>query len=135
MSLTELEKVAVFFIALGPERAEGLLKRLGTDAMMQIAGVMRRLGPVSAETKEAVLKEMLGLLTGRQRRGPDPGRRPARQVGPSTGSEDDLLKQVSDLFEKNVDVGNLNWDAAGLNFDPPKPPDEDDAPPLPGRRI
>ena len=134
MSLTELEKVAVFFIALGPERAEGLLRRLGTDAMMQIAGVMKRLGPVPAETKEAVLKEMLGLLTGGQRRGGPPGGA-ARLAAPPAHAEDDLLKQVSDLFEKNVDVGNLNWEAAGLNFDPPKPPDEDDAPPLPGRRI
>ena len=50
--LTELEKVAIFFLAIGPERAEVLLKRLGTDAMMQIAATMKRLSPVSSREKQ-----------------------------------------------------------------------------------
>ncbi|MSS70847.1 MAG: hypothetical protein EXS64_05095 [Candidatus Latescibacteria bacterium] len=136
MALTELEKVAIFFIAIGPERAEAFLKRLGTDAMMQIVTAMKRLGPVSPEMKQAVLKEMLDLLSG--------GRRPERprgaRRGPApAGPQDDLLRKVSDLFDKDVDVQNLNWEAAGLNFDaelpkPPKPPGEDSDDPPSGQR-
>jgi hypothetical protein len=134
MPLTELEKVAVFFVAIGPERAEAILKRLGTDAMMQIVSVMKRLGPVSPEMKQAVLKEMLGLLAGRQRQERPQGRR----GGPvQAGPRDDLLGRMADLFDKDVDVQNLNWEAAGLDFDappkPPKPPGEDEEPPS-GRR-
>lgn len=137
MPLTELEKVAIFFVAIGPERAEALLKRLGTDAMMRIASVMKRLGPVSPEMKQAVLKEMLELLSGRQR----PGRPRGPAVrGRAAPPQDDLLQKMSDLFDRDVDVRNLNWEAAGLNFDaelprPPKPPDEDsDDPPSRRRR-
>ncbi|GEM_PF-6588629 len=132
MPLTELEKVAVFFVAIGPERAEALLKRLGTDAVMRIAGAMKRLGPVTPEMKQAVLKEMLELLSG----GPGRPRGPASR-GRAAPPQDDLLRKMSDLFEKDVDVRNLNWEAAGLNFDveppkPPRPPGEDEDPP--GRR-
>ncbi len=92
---------------------------------------------VTAETKRAVLSEMLALLSGRQGGGETPGGRAPGLAAPPPRTEEDLLKQVSDLFEKNVDVANLNWDAAGLNFDtpPPKPPDEDEDPPRPGSRI
>ncbi|OGG46243.1 MAG: hypothetical protein A3F84_23735 [Candidatus Handelsmanbacteria bacterium RIFCSPLOWO2_12_FULL_64_10] len=131
MPLTELEKVAIFFVAIGPERAEALLKRLGTDAVMRIASAMKRLGPVTPEMKQTVLKEMLELLS----EGPGRPRGPAARGGPaSTGAQDDLLKRMSDLFDRDVDVRNLNWEAAGLNFDaelpkPPRPPGEDDEPP------
>ena len=135
MPLTELEKVAVFCVAIGPERAEALLKRLGTDATMRIGSAMKGLGTVTPEMKRSVLEEMLKLLSG--------GQRPARSAGerfapPGVSSQEDLLRKVSDLFDRNVDVQNLNWDGAGLNFDaeppkPPKPPDEDTPPPS-GRR-
>lgn len=131
MPLTELEKVAVFFVAIGPERAEVLLKRLGTDAMMRIAGAMKRLGPVTPEMRQAVLEEMLALLSGGQRPGRSRGQAARERGAPP---QDDLLRRVSDLFDRDVDVRNLNWEAAGLTFDadppkPPKPPGEDEEPP------
>jgi hypothetical protein len=137
MALTELEKVAVFFVAIGPERAEGLLARLGPDAMMRIAAAMKRLRPIPDETRRAVLREMLELLTGKGA-APPPGRAGEKsRWAPSGPPPDDLERRVADLFRPDVDVRNLNWEAAGLdlNAPPPRPPDEDEGEEPPTKRF
>lgn len=126
--LTELEKVAIFFLAIGPERAEFLLKRLGTDAMMQIAATMKRLSPVSSREKQDVLREMLDIMVGGQE-GHLPGNQRdslEREETKPIDPEDHLLGRVSDLFQKDVDVRNLNWEEAGYDFSSSSPESSDD---------
>ena len=126
--LKELEKVAIFFLAIGPERAEVLLKRLGTDAMMQIAATMKRLSPVSSSEKQAVLREMLDIMVGGQG-GHPPGNQmdfPEPGETKSIDPEDQLLGRVSDLFQKDVDVRNLNWEDAGYDFSSSSPESSED---------
>ena len=135
MPLSELEKVAIFFVAIGRDRAEGILKRLGTVAVMQIAEAMKRVGPVSTEMKQAVLREMLDLLSQKEPRKPRRGRGPGRPAAPPSpgGSYEDLLKQVSDLFAKDIDVRDLDWGKAGYDFGPAPPPGDDSDDLRPGR--
>ena len=125
--LTELEKVAIFFLAIGPERAEVLLKRLGTDAMMQIAATMKRLSPVSSREKQAVLRELLDIMVGGQWEHPPGNQRDSLdEETKSIDPEDKLLGRVSDLFQKDVDVRNLNWEEAGYDFSSSSPESSED---------
>lgn len=123
MSLTDVEKVAVLLIALGPERAQRILDRLGPADLMPIVSAMKRMRSVDPEVRRVVLEEVSGLLTdlaagrvpgGRAPEEPAPGA-PER---PKPGEQaPGLLGRVGPLLRGRVDPEGIDWDAVGFNFD------------------
>ncbi len=65
MNLTEVEKAAVLLIALGPQRAQRILDRLGAADLVPIIDAMQRMGQIAPEIRRAVLREVNQLLTHR----------------------------------------------------------------------
>ena len=131
MELTDVEKVAVLLIALGPERARPLLDRLDADDVMKITTAMSRMGSVPPEVRKQVLEEMRDALSGRLG-GPRPDRGGRRERRDRDEVVAGLLDRLGPRLEDHINPDCVDWDAA--SFDSGEPEDEDPGPPLPGGR-
>ena len=132
MELTDTEKVAVLLIALGPQRSQRILDRLGADELIPVVAAMKRMGQVSPEVRRAVLEEINQILTD-QATGRVPGPRQTASP-PEPPPRPDLFGRLGPVLPDRIDPDRIDWNAAGLDFDPPpesrwrRPPPEEDAP-------
>jgi len=111
--MTELEKVAILLIALGPQHAQRILDRLSPEEMLPIIEAMRRVGKVPIEKRNAVLEEVNGILTdlaaGRPPRVPSSER--DSPDGPAAGTVD-LIRKLGPYLPERVDPGSVDWSSA-----------------------
>ena len=92
---TRLQKIAVFLIAIGEEKARAILADLDLETVERINGVILRLGEVPAEQKAAIMiefadfffkdKPLPAQLASPQKKGPVKSASPA--AGPQTRRE------------------------------------------------
>ena len=150
--MSEFEKVAILLIALGPQKAQRILDRLGPDELMPIVQAMRKLKRITPEAREQVLTEVNGILEDLAATAfpgsefefdptsPEPNIAPTEL--PPTPSARDILEQVQDVLPKKVEPEaksptEIDWGAAGFDFGSgnrgKRDDDEDDEPPEPGR--
>jgi hypothetical protein len=148
--MSEIEKVAILLIALGPQKAQRILDRLGPDELMPIVQAMRKLKRITPEAREQVLTEVNGILEDLAATAfpgsefdptsPEPDIAPPEL--PPTPSARDILEQVQDVLPKKVEPEaksptEIDWGAAGFDFGSgnrgKRDDDEDDEPPEPGR--
>ena len=113
MNLTEIEKAAVLLIALGPQRAQPILERLGAADLVPIIDAMKRMGQIAPEIRRTVLEEVNRLLTDRAA-----GRTTRAQ--PSSGNEPgegrmDLFDRLGPYLPDRIDPDGIDWDGAGLS--------------------
>ena len=107
MNLTEVEKVAVLLIALGPQRTQRILDRLGAADLVPIIDAMQRMGQIAPEIQRAVLREVNQLLTDRAA-----GRVSGVQKPPSeaAGERIDLFDRLGPYLPDRID-----WEADDSN--------------------
>ena len=132
--LNEVEKAAVLLIALGPEKAQDILDRLGSTDLMAIVSAMKRFQNVSEELKQSVLLEVSQLLMGlaanqfpvkddRDTTTVDeeqpglPTRKPrSEQVEPPADTNVNLFDRLGPLLKDRIDSDKIDWGAAGFDF-------------------
>ena len=128
--MSEIEKVEILLIALGPQRAQRILDRLGPDELMPIVDAMRRLKKISPEARESVLEEVNGILENLAASSfPgsdfDPTAPPEPEIStpelPPSPSARDILEQVQDEFPNRIEPEEtspteIDWGAAGFDF-------------------
>jgi flagellar motor switch protein FliG len=145
--MTEIEKVAVLLIALGPDRSQRILDRLGPDELLPIVQAMRAMKKIPPEIRESVLLEVNGILedlaaTSFPGSDFDPDAPPSAQETPPElpiqPSAKEILGQVQDELPESIaseDLPEIDWGAAGFDFGSGKrgKKDEDDPPPDGGR--
>ena len=139
--MTEIEKVAVLLIALGTQKSQRILDRLGPDELLPIVEAMRKMNKIPPETRESVLLEVNGILEdlaatsfpGSQF---DPEASPTVPEAqlPSGPTAKDILGQVQDELPERIepkDLPDIDWGAAGFDFGSGKrgKSDEDDTTP------
>ena len=143
--MSEIEKVSVLLIALGPQRAKRILDRLGPDELIPIVEAMRRLKKISPEARESVLEEVNEILEnlaassfpGSEYDASSP---PEPEISapelPPSPSARDILKQVQDELPDRVEPKDtppteIDWGAAGFDFGTGKrgKSDDDEDPP------
>lgn len=107
MNLTEVEKAAVLLIALGPQRAQRILDRLGATNLVPIIDAMQRMGQIVPEIRRAVLREVDQLLTDRAA-----GRVSGVEKPPSEAADEriDFFAQLGPYLPDRID-----WDADDSN--------------------
>lgn len=137
--MTEIEKVAILLIALGPDRSQRILDRLGPDELIPIVEAMRRLKKIPPETREAVLLEVNDILEDLAAAtfpGSDydpakpetPPEVPPPEL-PNQPSAKDILGQVQDELPERIeptDLPDIDWGAAGFDFGSGKRGKKDD---------
>jgi len=127
--MSEIEKVAILLIALGPKRAQRILDRLGPDELLPIVEAMRKLKKISPEAREQVLEEVNGILENLAASSfPgsdfDPADPPNPDIAqpelPPSPSARDILEQVQDELPKRIEPDStpseIDWGAAGFDF-------------------
>ena len=148
--MSEIGKVAVLLIALGPQKAKRILDRLGPDELMPIVQAMRKLKRITPEAREQVLTEVNGILEDLAASAfpgsecdptsPEPDIAPPEL--PPAPSARDILEQVQDVLPEKVEPEakpptEIDWGAAGFDFGSgnrgKRDDDEDDASPEQGR--
>lgn len=130
MDLTEVEKAAVLLIALGPERAQGILDQLSASEMAPIIEAMGRMGRIEPEVRRAVLEEVNGILMDRAA-GQIFGRKGRSESPEASEQPPDLLGRLGPYLPDRFRTDRIDWDAAGFDFGggsedgsrPPRPPE------------
>ena len=155
--MSEIEKVAVLLIALGPQKAQRILDRLGPDDLMPIVQAMRKLKKITPEVREQVLREVNGILEDLAASAfPGSDYDPAATEPdvtppelPNAPSARDILEQVQDILPEKVEPdtepptqeekppSEIDWGAAGFDFGSgnrgKRDDADDDTPPERGR--
>lgn len=149
--MTEIEKVAVLLIALGPDRSQRILDRLGPDELLPIVEAMRRVRDLPPGAREAVLEEVNDILENLAASAfpgstfdPDSPAKPPETPQPPTPPPEptarDILSSVQDELPERIepkgDGPDIDWGAAGFDFGSGNrgKREDDDDPPSGGRR-
>jgi hypothetical protein len=129
MNLSDVEKAAVLLIALGPERAEGILAQLSAADLLPIVDAMKRMRQVPHDVRRSVLLEVNRILH-RLSGGSPAGTRSARAEGAS-----DLFRRLGPSLPSRIDPERIDWDDEdprdGPQWDepelpsPPRPPGDE----------
>jgi hypothetical protein len=127
--VSEIEKVAILLIALGPQKAQRILDKLGPDELMPIVQAMRKLKKITPEAREQVLTEVNGILEdlaasafpGSEFDPASPELDAAPPELPPSPSARDILEQVQDVLPDKVEPDappptEIDWGAAGFDF-------------------
>ncbi|HAA73626.1 TPA: hypothetical protein DCE37_00710 [Candidatus Latescibacteria bacterium] len=123
--MTEIEKVAILLIALGPERSQRILDRLGTEDLIPIVDAMRRMKSIPPEVRESVLLEVNGILedlaaTSFPGSTFDPDAPDVHEPElPEKPSAKDILGQVKEELPEKIEpnaLPDIDWGAAGFDF-------------------
>ena len=135
---SRLQKVAIFLIVLGVDKAREVLADLDLATVEQINAAMVALGPIAPEVKAAVMIEFSDFfyhdkpLTAKLKPKPGPKNKPAAapEAGkktsakppppapapaPAAEGEEDILSTLRKLRER-VDPGTIDWGRAGYDF-------------------
>ena len=138
---TRLEKVAVFMITLGEERAREILIDIDLETVEQLNRAMLNLGVVSAEEKAAVMLEFAQFFyhdkpisTGGDEppsaaplvattlpsapSPPSPGKAPVEHnLSASKKPADELaILRTLEKLRQRLDPGKIDWGKAGYDF-------------------
>ena len=138
---TRLEKVAVFMITLGEERAREILADIDLETVEQLNRAMLNLGVVSAEEKAAVMLEFAQFFyhdkpisaggdeppsTAPQvettlptaTSPPSPGKAPVEHnLSSSKKPADELaILRTLEKLRQRLDPGKIDWGKAGYDF-------------------
>jgi len=144
--MTEIEKVAILLIALGPDKSQRILDRLGPDDLIPIVDAMRKMKKISPEAREAVLEEVNGILedlaaTSFPGSEYDPDQPPTPEItAPELpgSSAKEILGPVQDELPERIepdDLPEIDWGAAGFDFGSGKRgKSDDDGPDSPSDR-
>ena len=127
---SRLEKVAVFLIVLGPDKARQILADVDLETVEAINASMLDLGDLRPEEKAAVMIEFAGFfydnkpLTDKLKE-PAPKKRAKKSSTstphkmPSTQADEDdettILNTLQKLRER-VDPNKIDWGRAGYDF-------------------
>ncbi|MDA0746061.1 MAG: hypothetical protein O2954_06040 [bacterium] len=127
MNLTEVDKAAVLLIALGTERAQGVLDRLGTADLVPIVQAMKKMQKIDPQVRREVLAEVIQILGGLNA-GP---KREAQRGDLELERDAGLLGRIGPLLPGHVDSDQIDWGRAGFDFgteDPwrRKPPEDEE---------
>ncbi len=143
-NFTRLQKMAIFLIALGKEKAREILADVDLETVEKINRAIAELGPVSPEVKATVMiefgdfffkdKPLSGKIVGLgEKKAPPPKKTPSapkkaaapqkNQASPSTiassstakDEEANILKTLQKLRQR-VDPGKIDWGLAGYDF-------------------
>ena len=142
-NFTHLQKMAIFLIALGKEKAREILAEVDLETIEKINTAIAELGPVPPEVKATVMiefgdfffkdKPLSGKFMdlGEKKAAPPKKTRPAPtktaaakkkkaslSTTPSSTAKDEetnILKTLQKLRER-VDPGKIDWGRAGYDF-------------------
>ena len=142
-NFTRLQKMAIFLIALGKEKAREILAEVDLETIEKINTAIAELGPVPAEVKATVMiefgdfffkdKPLSGKFMGLgEKKAPPPKK--TRSTPTKTGAaqkkqaplsttpsstakdeETNILKTLQKLRER-IDPGKIDWSRAGYDF-------------------
>ena len=138
---TRLEKVAVFMITLGEERAREILTDIDLETVEQLNCAMLNLGVVSAEEKAAVMLEfaqffyhdtpispggdeppstvpLVATTLPSAPPPPSPGKAPVEHnLSASNKPADELaILRTLEKLRQRLDPGKIDWGKAGYDF-------------------
>ncbi len=127
MSLSEIEKVAVLLIALGPQRARRILDRLGTNDLLPIIQAMKRMRSVDPDVRNRVLEEVNDILSGLS--GTPDGDTPTVPMEENAEASPNLFDRLGPYLPEQIDPDGIDWDRAGFDFDDSEGKGPTDVPP------
>ena len=132
---TRLQKVAIFLIVLGVDKAREVLADLDLETVEQINAAMAALGPIPPEVRAAVMIEFSDFfyhgkpLSAKLKPKPGPKKTPAapkaakkKQTEPPpaaaapTAEEEKNILSTLEQLRKRVDPGSIDWSRAGYDF-------------------
>lgn len=133
---SRLEKVAIFLIALGQERARQILADVDLDTLEQLNAAIAGLGPICAEEKAAVMlefarffykdqplphgkKEAKAPPARKRPQGPRPTALDLSAQGsqtPSLTEEEQAILRTLEKLRRRLDPGQIDWGRAGYDF-------------------
>ena len=142
-NFTRLQKMAIFLIALGKEKAREILAEVDLETIEKINAAIAELGPVPAEVKATVMiefgdfffknKPLSGKFVGLGEKKVPPPKK-TRSAPTKTGAaqkkqaplsttpsstakdeETNILKTLQKLRQR-VDPGKIDWSLAGYDF-------------------
>ncbi|MCZ6635354.1 MAG: hypothetical protein O7G87_18285 [bacterium] len=128
--MTEIEKVAVLLIALGPEHAQRILDKLSTADLLPIIQAMKHMRRIDPEIRQNVLKEVNDILTGLAaqnipgaQKSPRRSDSPSEPLPPTEETPLPLPEEDTHLFERlgphlpeRIDPDHIDWGGAGFDF-------------------
>ena len=133
---TRLQKVAIFLIVLGVDKAREVLADLDLATVEQINATMVALGPIAPEVKAAVMIEFSDFfyhdkpLTAKLKPKPGHEKKPAAapKAGKKSGAkppppapapaaeEEENIQSTLRKLRERVDPGSIDWSRAGYDF-------------------
>lgn len=119
MNLTEIEKVAVLLIALGPKRAQRILDQLSTTDLLPIIAAIKPMEKISPKVRQKVLEEVKQILTDQTTKRPSTQKR---------NFQTSLLDQLGPYIPNQIDWTTTESDLGPTLSDPThpdRPPEED----------
>jgi hypothetical protein len=125
---TRLQKVAIFFLSIGEEKARQILADLDLETVRQISAAIADLGEVTAQEKAAVMIEFGDFFFKRKplKSSPEPAATPPQGSAPplpeqpqpaATGAKEEKVAfQALRHLRQRVDPGKIDWSLAGYDF-------------------
>jgi len=132
---TRLQKIGIFLVVMGEEKARQILAGLDVDTIEQINAAIEDLDPVTSQEKAAVMIEFADFfykdkpLTAKPKpslssSAPPPKTSPPTSASPQKhapppvrqeGDESTVLNALRQL-KRRVDPGGIDWSRAGYDF-------------------